>query len=439
MRADEIPNNADMEVGMLGCILLSPNEVLPSFISEHKCCADYFYNIGNRFIFDCILSLFNTNSLIDELTLINHIKKLSGEEDAGGLDRVVNLTESTPSAHNWKYYAEELMGYHIKRRLIETGREAIASAISEPNATHALERAQRDILAIAQDQSKSGEHDTPKLVSEYLVKLDDSIGNPNAMMGIKTDYSSLDNTLKGLHRANIIILAARPSVGKTSMAVCIARHVAVDTEMPVGIFSLEMSAAALVQRLIHIEAGVSRDDAKDNIEEISNAASRIADAPLFIDDRSGLSVQQITAAARRMKQQHKIRLLVIDYLQLIRSTRDRGSRNDEVTEISSGCKGLAKELNIPIILVSQLSRSADKDARPPKLSDLRDSGSIEQDADVVLFLWRDPDYKMNDDDLVIPVKLSVDKNRDGLSGVKIPMVFHRELTKFVEGSICSDI
>jgi replicative DNA helicase len=140
-----------------------------------------------------------------------------------------------------------------------------------------------------------------------------------------------------------------------------------------------------------------------------------------------------------MKQQHKIKLLVIDYLQLIRSTRDRGSRNDEVTEISSGCKGLAKELNIPIILVSQLSRAADKDARPPKLSDLRDSGSIEQDADVVLFLWRDPDYKMNDDDLVVPVKLSVDKNRDGLSGVKIPMVFHRELTKFVEGSICSDI
>ena len=132
-------------------------------------------------------------------------------------------------------------------------------------------------------------------------------------------------------------------------------------------------------------------------------------------------------------------MLVIDYLQLIRSTRDRGSRNDEVTEISSGCKTLAKELNIPVILVSQLSRSADKDARPTKLSDLRDSGSIEQDADVVLFLWRDPEYKMNDEDLAIPVKLSVDKNRDGLSGVKIPMVFHRDLTKFDEGAICLDI
>jgi len=242
-----------------------------------------------------------------------------------------------------------------------------------------------------------------------------------------------------LQKANIIILAARPSVGKTSMAICIARHVAVDSGMAVGIFSLEMSAAALIQRLVHIEAGISKDDARDNIDEISAAASRIADAPLFIDDRSGLSVQQITAAARRMKQQHKIKMLVIDYLQLIRSTRDRGSRNDEVTEISSGCKTLAKELNIPVILVSQLSRSADKDARPPKLSDLRDSGSIEQDADVVLFLWRDPEYKMNDEDLAIPVKLSVDKNRDGLSGVKIPMVFHRDLTKFDEGAICLDI
>ena len=171
MKIDEIPHNEDMEAGMLGCIMLKPSEVLPSFISEHKCCADYFYNIGNRFVFDCVLTLFNSNSLIDELTLINHIKKLGGEEDAGGLARVAGITDSTPSAHNWKYYADELMGYHIKRRLIETGREAISSALSEPDASHALERAQRDILAIAQDQSKSGEHDTPELVSEYLAKL----------------------------------------------------------------------------------------------------------------------------------------------------------------------------------------------------------------------------------------------------------------------------
>ena len=332
-------------------------------------------------------------------------------------------------------YADDLMDYYIKRRLVALGRDAIDAASTEPVATQALDRIQREVLSIAQDQSQSGERNTKQLVQDYLDALNASLTDPDSMMGIKTGYSDFDNVIKGLRKSNIIILAARPSVGKTSLAMCIARHVVVDQGIPTGVFSLEMSADALIQRMIHVQSKITKDRWRDNVKEIAEAAGKIAKSPLFIDDRSGLSVQQITAAARRMKYQHKIELLIIDYLQLIRSTREKGSRNDEVTEISLGCKNLAKELEVPVLLLSQLSRSAERDARPPALRDLRDSGSIEQDADICAFLWKDPSNEVGDDDVVIPLKLSVDKNREGLSGVKIPMAFHRNITRFEEGLV----
>ena len=192
---------------------------------------------------------------------------------------------------------------------------------------------------------------------------------------------------------------------------------------------------ANVTRNIHTQAKVGRDEVAANMGAMATAASAIANAPIFIDDRSALSVQQISAAARRMKQQHGIKALFIDYLQLIRSTRDKGSRNDEVAEISNGLKAIAKELKVPVIVLSQLSRQVDKDSRPPKLSDLRDSGAIEQDADIVLFIWRDPNVPPIGPGL--PVFVSIDKNREGESGCKIPLVFFKNHTRFENGSYTS--
>jgi len=431
----EIPHCLEMEINLLGCIFQQPAEVLSGFVSKHKCAADYFYDIRNKAVFKALLEMSSAGRPIDIATISSHLKKGGAEGEYVEVRWLASVEEAPPTHLNWTMYADDLRDYYIKRRLVALGRDAIDSATTEPEAEHALDRIQRDVLSIAQDQSQAGERNTKQLVQDYLNLLNDSLTDPDSMMGIRTGYKDLDNVIKGLRKSNIIILAARPSVGKTSLAMCVARHIVVEQNIPVGVFSLEMSADALIQRMIHVEAKTPKDNWRDSTEAIANAAGRIAKSPLFIDDRSGLSVQQITAAARRMKHQHKVELLIIDYLQLIRSTRDRGSRNDEVTEISLGCKNLAKELKIPVLLLSQLSRSSERDARPPKLSDLRDSGSLEQDADVVLFLWRDLNNEVGDEDVVIPLKLSVDKNREGLSGVKIPMIFHRNITRFEEGLV----
>ena len=431
-----VPNNSEMEQALLGCVLLdNDGSVLPAIVSEHSCIRDYFHDVRCKIVFKNMLNLFDSNRKIEHMFLMNEIKKNEGMEAAGGGLFVTELTDKTPSSYNWKSYAKELMGYYIKRRLLTICNDAIALVGDEPEADKTLDKVQKQILAVAQEQSKAGEKDTTALAKEYCDRLEASVKDPNAMRGILTNYNSLDNVLGGFKPAEIIILAARPSVGKTSFALCVAREVAVNQKKPVGIFSLEMSASALVARLIHMQAEIGRDRAQGHLTQINEAARQVSSAPFHIDDRSGLSIQQITAAARRMQHQYRIEMLVIDYLQLIRSTRDRGSRNDEVTEISNGCKSLAKELNIPILLLSQLSRSAEKDMRPPKLSDLRDSGSLEQDCDVCCMLWRDPEHAVSDDDKVLPVKLSVDKNRDGMSGVKIDFLFMRNLTRFREAKI----
>lgn len=431
----EIPHCLEMERNLLGCVLRQPEEVLSGFVSKHKCALDYFHDIRCKGVFKALLELSNAGKPIDVSTVSSHLKKGGVDDDYAEVQWLVGVEDSPPTHLNWSMYADDLMDYYIKRRLVALGRDAIDAASTEPVATQALDRIQREVLSIAQDQSQSGERNTKQLVQDYLDALNASLTDPDSMMGIKTGYSDFDNVIKGLRKSNIIILAARPSVGKTSLAMCIARHVVVDQGIPTGVFSLEMSADALIQRMIHVQSKITKDRWRDNVKEIAEAAGKIAKSPLFIDDRSGLSVQQITAAARRMKYQHKIELLIIDYLQLIRSTREKGSRNDEVTEISLGCKNLAKELEVPVLLLSQLSRSAERDARPPALRDLRDSGSIEQDADICAFLWKDPSNEVGDDDVVIPLKLSVDKNREGLSGVKIPMAFHRNITRFEEGLV----
>ena len=269
-------------------------------------------------------------------------------------------------------------------------------------------------------------------MGDYLAKVEAGLKDPSSLCGILCGYPDIDQRTMGLQPASVTILAARPSMGKTSLALCMARNMAVDSKKPVGIFSLEMSAESLIARLIHTEAKVGRQEVEFHMEEIAEAASKIANAPLYIDDRSSLSVQQIAAAARRMKQQHDIKALFIDYLQLIRSTRDKGTRNDEVAEISNGMKAIAKELRIPVIVLSQLSRQVDKDSRPPKLSDLRDSGAIEADADSVLFIYRD----MNVPPIGpgTPVFVSIEKNREGESGVRIPLVFFKNFTRFENGT-----
>tara|TARA_R100001463_G_scaffold3810_4_gene15074 strand:- start:10559 stop:11857 length:1299 start_codon:yes stop_codon:yes gene_type:complete len=428
-----------MEKALLGCMILEPDEVIPNIISEHKNIAEYFLSIRTRVVFNTIMELLSTGKAIDENTIIDSLKKKDKLDNIGGVIFVCSLADQSPSAKNYSYYADILRDYYVRRSLIIMSKDALHDAQKAETAEIALENTQKKVMSIAQDQAQKGERPTSVMVTDYLQKLQDSIDNPQETYGLMTGWADIDNTVKGLQPANIVVIAARPSVGKTSLAMNMARHVAVDQRKPVGVFSLEMSADALIQRMIHTQARCPKDDWAGRIDDLSKAASDVANAPLHIDDRSGLSVQQIAASARRMMAQHSIELLVVDYLQLIRSTKTKGTRNDEVTEISSGCKALAKDLNIPILLLSQINRSAEIAERKPRCSDLRDSGSIEQDADQIWFIYKDLEHKPDESASGVPVWISIDKNRDGVSGVRFPFVFLKDYTRFESGTIAEPL
>ena len=430
------PHNVDMEEGLLGCLIEDPKEALSGFISDHPGSRGYFYDLRNKTVYHAVLKLQDERQNIDLLTLTNQLKKENKLEEVGGVAHVAGMADKMSVPSNWPYYAKELRDYWIKRQLIETGHRSVKEGYESSDASKALDCMQRDILRIAQDNAGSGERSNTDLVHEYLERVEAGLLDPSSLQGISSGYPDIDRRTLGMQPASVTILAARPSMGKTSLALCMARNMAVDAKEPVGFFSLEMSAESLVARLIHTEAKVGRNDVAANMARIASAATAIASAPLYIDDRSALSVQQISAAARRMKQQHNVKALFIDYLQLIRSTRDKGSRNDEVAEISNGLKAVAKELRIPVIVLSQLSRQVDKDSRAPKLSDLRDSGAIEQDADVVLSIFRDPNVPPIGPGL--PVFVDILKNREGESGVKVPLIFTRDYTRFENGAYGSN-
>jgi replicative DNA helicase len=425
------PHDVTLEEGLLGCLIGDPKDALSGFISQHPRCRDYFYDIRNKDIFSVILKLQDERTNIDTLTVQTALKLDNKLKSVGGLPRLAGLQDNIPSTANWPYYADGIRDYWIKRELIGMGNAAIRAGQTSPNATKALDDVQRDVLAIAQDNS-GGDRSNVDMANEYMNKMAAAIKDPNSLRGLLTGYVDIDSVLNGLQPSSVIVLAARPSMGKTSLALCMAQNIAVGRNIPVGIFSLEMSAESLIARLIHMQAKVPRQEFSLNMGKLSAAASDICNAPVHIDDRSALTVQQIAAAARRMKQQHGIKCLFVDYLQLIRSTRDKGTRNDEVAEISNGLKAIAKELKVPIVVLSQLSRQVDKDSRPPKLSDLRDSGAVEQDADQVVFIWKDPN--VNSLGPGMPVIVSVDKNREGESGVKIPLVFFKTYTRFENGN-----
>ena len=427
------PHNVQLEEGLLGCLISDPKGALSGFVSQHPRCRSYFYDIRNQDIFNAIINLQNDRQNVDVLTLSNKLKLENRLETVGGTVRLVSCMDSIPTPTNWPYYANQIRDYWIKRRLIEVGNVAVKEGYESPNASRSLDSVQREVLTIAQDNAGADDRSNLDLAKEYIDRLVEGVKNPDSLKGLLSGYADLDHYTNGLMPSTVTILAARPSMGKTSLALCIARNMAVDRGLPVGIFSLEMSAESLMARLIHMQAKVARNDYSFEMGKLSEAATILSECPIHIDDRAALSVQQIAAAARRMKQQHGIKAMFVDYLQLIRSTRDKGTRNDEVAEISSGLVAVAKELKVPVIVLSQLSRQVDKDnGRKPRLSDLRDSGAIEQDADQCWFIWRDSGIPPVGPGL--PMFVSIEKNREGESGVNIPLVFFKNFTRFETGT-----
>ncbi len=438
------PHSIEAEQGVLGCILLSPNDCLGDCIEKLKSGALVFYDLRHQLLFQTMLEMFDEKVPIDVITLQQRLKNKQNLEGVGGTAYLATLPDKAAVAANLPYYLEIVLEKFLLRKMMQTCTGIISRVYDyEGEVDSLLDEVERDVLQIAQDRVSGGTVTIKELVNRAITKIEEFHTNQGMLTGVSTGFTDFDKMTTGLHEGEMIVIAARPSVGKTSLAMNIAEHVALELKVPVGVFSLEMTADQLVLRMICSRSRVNLRNvtagflAERDFPRLTDAAGRMAGAPLFIDDSSGLSVLQLRAKARRMWQQYGIKLFVIDYLQLLHSTSRRAeNRQQEISEISGGIKALAKELSVPVIVLSQLNRDLEKrgPGERPRLSDLRESGSIEQDADLVGLLYRESKSKDGEeepelDQDAIPVKLYIAKQRNGPTG-DVDLTFLKGYTRF---------
>jgi len=409
------PSDTDAERAVLGCLLLDPEAVhaVRDVLDPQD-----FYAEKHQHLYRAAVALADRGEPIDMLTLPDQLDRGPGIGRAGGIDYIAELTLVVPSAASVKHYADIVIGHALRRRLIHAGGEVARLGFDTSVAvTNAIDSAEQTVFAVGEQRRGAEATHVAPIVRETWALLESRLHENKLVHGVPTNFSKLDMLTQGLQPGELIILAARPSVGKTSFALNIARNAAVLARKPVIVFSLEMSKQALVQRLICSEAKVDsyllRTGQADPIafQHIAKAMDTLTQADLWIDDTPALTISNLRSRARRMKAQYSIALVVVDYLQLMQGGR-QDSRVQEVSDISSGLKTIAKELEIPVLALSQLSRESERrENKRPQLSDLRDSGSIEQDADVVLFLYREGLHNREVDRS--KTDLIVAKNRNG--------------------------
>jgi len=372
-----------------------------------------------------------------------HLKDRQLLDQVGGIAYLSQLQDAVPSAANLSYYLDIVREKHLLRKLITTCSGVVGKVYDyEGNVEELLDEVEKEVLRVNESRAQGGNLPIKTLVGKAVEKIQNYFDRKGALDGLATGFMDLDKMTDGLHGKEMIVIAARPSMGKTSLAMNIAEHVALELNLPVGVFSLEMGAESLIMRMMCSLARVNMRNIRDgfmaetDFPKLTSAAGRLSRAPLFIDDTAGLSILQLRARARRMAQQHGIKLFVIDYLQLLNSTarRSQENRQQEIADISSSIKALAKELDVPVIVLSQLNRELEKDkSRKPRLSDLRESGSIEQDADLVGLLYK-PDAGDDEDGNAVesdgvPVNLLIAKQRNGPTG-DVHMTFLKPYTRF---------
>jgi replicative DNA helicase len=447
------PHSPEAEQGVLGCLLLSPNECIGECIEKFKQGAEVFYDLRHQTIFGTLAEMFDKRQAIDVITLQQNLKDKQLLEQVGGIAYLASLPDLVPSAANISYYTEIVFEKYLLRKMIHTCTDVVAKVYDfEGEVDMLMDEVERDILKISEARVV-GENDTIKeLVKKAITTIEEYHQRQGMLTGVPTGFSDLDKMTSGLHPGEMVVIAARPSMGKTSLAMNIAEHVAIDQKIPVGVFSLEMTSESLVLRMLCSRSRVNLRNIRDgflaerDFPKLTGSAGKLANAPLFIDDSSGLSILQLRAKARRMHQQHGIKLFVIDYLQLLHSTARRAeNRQQEIADISNGIKSLAKELEVPIIVLSQLNREMEKDKnRKPRMSDLRESGSIEQDADLIGLLYKpssgdDDDNPTNagETEDAVAVNLLIAKQRNGPTG-DVNLTFLRSFTRFENAAKISD-
>lgn len=452
-RLDRVPpHSVDAEKGVLGCVLLSPREGVGACFERFTRGDDFFYDPRHQVIFANIVEMCDAQVAVDLVTLVARLQDKGVLETVGGYAYLAALMDGVPSAANLSYYLEIVREKYLLRKLIATCTRLTGEAYEETSAIGAfLDRAEAEVLAVNHERKAASAKSINELVGKAVTRIEFFFHNRGQLSGLQTGFPDLDQKTNGLQPGEMIVIAARPSMGKTSLAMNIAEHVAVHSREPVGVFSLEMTADSLVLRMLCSNARVNLRNIREgfmtesDFPKLTSSAGKLSNAPLFIDDTPGLSILQLRARARRLWQQHGIKLFVVDYLQLLHSTSRRAQENrqQEIAEISSGIKALAKELNVPVIVLSQLNRELEKDKnRKPRLSDLRESGSIEQDADLVGLLYKpasdDEDAApMEEQPDGIPVNLLVAKQRNGPTG-DVQLTFLKPYTRFESAAKVSD-
>jgi len=431
------PQNTVAEKALLGCMLIDEEARIKTFESVRKI---FFYSKVHQQIFSSIVKLFEKSEKCDLITLTNQLKQEGFLEEVGGVKYLTELVEIIPTSAHVEEYIEIVKDKYILRSLIANATQIIAEASNEPEEVEdVLDKAESLIFDVSQNKIEKEAYPIKDLVHDALELFEKIHSGKGTIAGIPIGFRELDNLTTGLQPSDLVIIASRPSMGKTALACNIALNLATaGNKFPILFFSLEMSKEQLVQRMLCVEGQVNLlklragrvSDHSEDWGKIIQAASSLSEAPIFIDDTPALNIFELRARSRRLKTKENIQLVIVDYLQLMRGRHRVENRQQEISEISASLKALAKELNIPVIAISQLSRATEqREGKEPQLSDLRESGAIEQDADLVLLLFREEFYKPDDEECRGKAEIKIAKQRNGPTG-RTTLTFLKECTRF---------
>ena len=430
-----LPHNVDAEKSVLGAILVNNENY---YLVVETLTQDDFYLQAHRVIFNKMSEIVDSSKAVDLITIQDELNRSNSLEAAGGISYMARLLDGIPHLVNIEHYVQIIREKSLFRQMIRSTNKIMAECFEQDDpAEEVLDRAEQTLFELSEKRIQSGLVPVKDLENPAHNLLEKLYTEREMITGTATGFNDFDRLTSGLQPSDLVILAARPSMGKTAMALNIAEHVAMSMGKPVGIFSLEMSKEQLLMRVLCGEAMVDAHRvrtgylSKDDFSKLTDSLGRIASSPIFIDDSSSLTIMQMRAKARRLKAEHGLGLLVVDYLQLMAGFGRHENRNQEISSISRGLKSLAKELQVPVLALSQLSRAPEQrtgsDHRP-QLSDLRESGSLEQDADLVAFIYREEVYKPSEENAGV-AELIISKQRNGPIGT-VKLVFQHRYTRF---------
>ena len=427
------PQNREAEMSVLGAMFFDETALIKAIEVLRPAC---FYDLRHQNLFQVIADLFEKNQPVDLITVSEELRKHKQLDDIGGISYLTQLSTSVPTSANVEYYARIVKEKALLRQLIHSATQIVQNSLeSDSNAKEMIDTAEKMIFDIGQSQVEGRSVQIKDIIHENMETIDRLFQKKEYVTGLATGFHEFDTMTAGLQPSDLIIVAGRPSMGKSAFATAIVEHAGINMKKPVVIFSLEMSKEQLVQRMLCSRARVDAQKVRTGYlshqdwPKLTAAAGKLSEAPIFIDDSPAQTVLEIRAKARRLKMKHDIQLIVIDYLQLMQGVRSVESRQQEISEISRSLKALAREIRVPVIAVSQLSRAVEqRTGNRPQLSDLRESGAIEQDADLVVFLFREEYYAPSEENKN-KAEAIIAKQRNGPVG-SVPLVFIKEWTRF---------